>query len=159
RATCPVANAGRCEFYLAGAGASGDATDYVYFTYTADRLAVINKSADKWMTLDGFYVVNNFAEMKGAPIFLSDQGLFTSRQHPPDVETLSRLAPGQCILYTNQAPTTEDPPQPCEVIARLDIGAGVIFWGTAFGIGSSDGQERSCPAPTPERLTICIMPR
>lgn len=157
RATCPVANPGRCEFYLASSGAGNDATDYVYFAYTTDRLAVINQSTDKWMTLDGFNVINNVAQ--GATLNLGDPGLFTSRQHPPDVETVTRLAPGQCILYTNQSPGIDSPPQPCEVIARLDIGASVIFWGADFGVVSSDGETRTCPAPTEGRLTICVMPR
>ncbi|MEO8608426.1 MAG: PASTA domain-containing protein [Chloroflexota bacterium] len=159
RATCPVANPGRCEFYLSSGGSSSDATDYVYFAYTLDRLAIINQSTDKWMTLDGFYVINNFAPNKGATVFLGDPTLFTSRQHPPDVETVTRLAPGQCILYTNQSPDADSPPQPCEVIARLDIGATLIFWGADFGIASSDSEQRTCPAPTAGRLTICVMPR
>jgi hypothetical protein len=45
------------------------------------------------------------------------------------------------------------------VIARLDIGSSVIFWGSDFGLRGSDGQERSCPIATPDRLTICVMPR
>jgi len=155
RATCPVTNPGRCEFYLSGAGAGGDTTEYVYFAYTPDRMAIINQSTDKWMALEGFYMVNRLAN--GAPVFPGDPTLYT--RFPPDVETVSRLAPGQCILYTNQTPTSEDPPQPCDVIARLDIGPSVIFWGADFGVASSDGQERTCPLPQPERLTICVMPR
>jgi hypothetical protein len=155
RATCPVTNPGRCEFFLSGTGAAGDATEYVYFAYLPDRLAIINQSTDRWMALEGFYVINNTANR--APVFPGDPTLYT--RHPPDVETVTRLAPGQCIFYTNMSPTSEEPPQPCDVIARLDIGASVIFWGAPFGIASSDGQERSCPVATPDRLTICIMPR
>ena len=156
RATCPVANPGRCEFYLSGSGAASDATDYVYFAYTSDRLAVINQSTDKWMALDGFYVVNNFAETKGAPVYMGDPTLYT--KHPPDVETVTRLAPGQCILY-NRGTGTNSPPQPCEVIAWLDIAPIAIFWGTDFGVMSSDGEQRTCPMPSAGRLTICVMPR
>lgn len=155
RATCPVSHPGRCEFFLSGSGAGGDATDYVYFAYTPDRLAIINQSPDQWMALDGFYVLNNIANR--APVFPGDVTLYGSLG--PDVETVSRLAPGQCIFYTNQTPENDSPPQPCDVIARLDIGASVIFWGGAFGVASSDGQERTCPVATPGRLTICVMPR
>jgi hypothetical protein len=155
RATCAIANPGRCEFFLSGVGAGSDATEYVYFAYTPDQLAVINQSTDQWMTLDGFYVINNFA--RGAPVFLGDPTLYT--KIPPDVETVSRLAPGQCILYTNGSPGLDNPPQPCDVIARLDIGASVIFWGADFGVMSADGGEHSCPLPTAGRLTLCIMPR
>jgi hypothetical protein len=156
RATCAVSNPGRCEFYVASSGAGGDATAYVYFAYTPDRAAIINQSADQWMVLSGFNVVNNFAGGVSVPV--GDPNLYTKL--PPDVETVERLAPGQCILFTDQTPAPEaEPPQPCEVIARLDIGASVIFWGDAFGIQSSDGQARACPAATPDRLTVCVMPR
>ncbi len=155
RATCTVTNPGRCEFYLSGSSTGGDATEYVYFAYTSDRLAIINKSTDQWMALEGFHVINNFAN--GAPVFLGDPTLYT--KIPPDVETVTRLAPGQCILYTNAAPGIDAPPQPCDVIARLDIGPSVIFWGADFGVVSADGQTRSCAMPTPEKMTICVMPR
>lgn len=156
RATCPVANPGRCEFYLSSSGAASDATDYVYFAYTTDQLVIINQSTDKWMALDGFYVINNFAETKGAPVFLGDPTLYT--KHPPDVETVNRLAPDQCILY-NKSSGTDIPPQSCEVIARLDIDPTAIFWGIDFGVASSDGEQRTCPAPSAGRLLICVMPR
>jgi hypothetical protein len=157
RATCPVANPGRCEFFLSGSGGGSDATEYVYFAYTPETLVLLNQSADQWMTLDGFYVRNYFVPPGGAEVYNGDPTLYTKL--PPDVETVTRLAPGQCILYTNQNPDSGTPPQPCDVIARLDIGASLIFWGTAFGVVGSDGQERSCPAPIPGRLTICVMPR
>lgn len=157
RAACPITNPGRCEFFLSGGGAGSDATEYVYFAYTVDQLAIINQSTDQWMTLDGFYVVNNFAPSKGAPVFPGDPTLYT--KNPPDVETVSRLAPGQCILYTNAGPGLDNPPQPCDVIARLDIAPSLIFWGADFGVMSSDGEARICPVPTPGRLTLCIMPR
>lgn len=157
RATCPVANPGRCAFFAAGSSTGGDSTDYVYFAYTPDRMAIINISSDRWMTLEGFFVRNNFAEFKGVTVSPADASLYGSLG--PDVETVSRLAPGQCILYTNSAPEKDAPPEPCDVIARLDINPAAIFWGADFGIGSSDGKERTCPPPQPGRLTICIMPR
>jgi hypothetical protein len=156
RATCPIANPGRCEFYLA-AGAGADATPFVYFAYTPDRLAIINTSSDQWMVLAGFTVVNYFASPGGAGVPIGDPTLYT--KNPPDIETVQRLAPGQCILYTDSAIAVDSPPQPCDVIARLDIGSSVIFWGADFGLRGSDGQERSCPIATPDRLTICVMPR
>lgn len=155
RATCQIANPGRCEFFLSGGGAGSDATEYVYFAYTPEHLAIINQSTDQWMSLDGFYVVNNVAQ--GVPVFLGNSTIYT--KNPPDVETVSRLAPGQCILYTNSTPGLDNPPQPCDVIARLDIGVSVIFWGGDFGVTSADDSEHICPAPIAGRLTLCIMPR
>jgi hypothetical protein len=156
RAACPIANPGRCEFYLA-AGAADDATPFVYFAYTPDRLAIINTSSDQWMVLAGFTVVNYFAMAEGAGVPVGDPTLYP--RSSSEIGTVQRLAPGQCILYTDSAIVVDSPPQPCDVIARLDIGSSVIFWGADFGLRGSDGQERSCPVATPERLTICVMPR
>ena len=77
------------------------------------------------------------------------------------VATVTQLAPNQCILYTNSADTSSlDTPQPCDVIARLDINPGVIFWVANFDIASaSDGRQYTCNAATAGQLTICIMPR
>lgn len=157
RATCPVANPGRCEFFLSSGTSGGDSTEYVYFAYTPDRLAVINRSEDRWMVLDGFYMVNYFAPPGGLALYPSDATLYG--MFPPDVETVSRLAPGQCILYTNSSTESSAPPQACDVIARLDIDPSVIFWGADFGVVGSDGQERTCAAATAGRLTLCVMPR
>jgi PASTA domain len=154
RADCPVANPGRCEFYLSG-GADSDSTAYVYFAYTVDRLAVINQSTDQWMTLTGYNVYNNYAPTKGAPVPLGDPTLYNSVN---PVAHVGQLAPGQCILFTNSDPNATQPPQPCDVIAQLNIGPSLIFWGAAFDVDSSDGQKRSCPVATAGRLTICVMP-
>ncbi|MCB9452936.1 MAG: PASTA domain-containing protein [Anaerolineaceae bacterium] len=158
RAVCPVANPGRCEFYLAGGGAAGDATEYVFFAYTTDRLAIINTSTDQWMPLEGFAVRNNFAPPYGATVNVADPSLFGRNVSP--VANAQLLAPGQCIFFTNGSPTQDTPPQPCDVIARLDIGASVIFWGADFDVESlTDDLPHSCPAATAGQLTLCIMPR
>lgn len=155
RVTCPVANPGRCEFYVAS-GASGDATEFVYFAYTPEHLAVINQSDNQWMVLDGFSVSNNYVQPVGQAVNMADPTIYSNMS---PVANVGRLAPGQCILYTNSGPGSDQPPQPCDVIARLDIGANLIFWGADFGVNSSDGAARSCPAATAGRLTICVMPR
>ncbi|MBL8155413.1 MAG: PASTA domain-containing protein [Anaerolineae bacterium] len=157
RATCPVANPGRCAFFLSSGTSGGDSTDYVYFAYTSERLAIINRSEDRWMVLEGYSMINYFAPPGGLLLYPSDASLYG--MYPPDVETVSRLAPGQCILYTNSSPESSAPPQPCDVIAQLDIGPTLIFWGADFGVIGSDGQERKCAAATPGRLTLCVMPR
>lgn len=157
RAVCAVGSPGRCAFFVAG-GAAGDTTEYVYFAYTPERLAIINQSENEWMVLDGFSVTNNYAPPFGAAVNLADPTLYAPRNLNP-VARLGRLAPGQCLLVTNSTPGSEQPPQPCDVIARLDVGDSVKFWGADFGIGSSDGVARSCPAAVAGRLTLCIMPR
>lgn len=155
RARCTVANPGRCEFYLPASGASGDVTPYVYFAYSADQLAIINTSTDRWMPLGSLIVINN--HVNGAPVPVGDPTLFGRGQRVGDV---SRLAPGQCLLFTNSQPTSDAPPAPCDVIARLDIGTDLIFWASAFGVrATTSPASHTCPAASPDALTLCIMPR
>lgn len=155
RALCAISNPGRCDFYIPGAS-GGDATDYVYFAYTANSLAVINQSPDRWMTLTNFTVYNNFTAQKGLPVPLSDTSLYTLKI---PFARLNQLAPNQCILFTDSSPDGNVPPQPCDVIAILDIAPQLIFWGAAFDTEGSDSQRHTCPAATPGNLTLCVMPR
>jgi hypothetical protein len=157
RAVCAVANPGSCTFYLPTGGGSADVTPYVYFAYTPDRLAIINNSEDQWMPLAGFEVVNNYAPNRGARVEVASPSLLRSINPVANTE---RLAPGQCIFFTNSSPEVDAPPQPCEVVARLNIGPSVIFWGADFPVNSvTDDQDHICPVATPDRLTVCIMPR
>ncbi len=160
RASCPVANPGRCDFYLTSAVGGGDSTEYVYFAYTPDRLAVINRSTDQWMVLRGLTVYNNNPTLQqpGAPIPMGDPVLYPLVLNP--VASVEQLAPGQCVLFTNSSPTRESPPQDCEVIARLDVDPTLIFWGADFETESQTQNRRyNCAAATEGRLTICVMPR
>ena len=156
RAVCPIANPGRCEFYLPAASV-GDLTEYVYIAYTADRLAIINNSDDRWMPLAGLTVSNNNAEPQGATVAPADPTLYTTLN---PAANLNRLAPGQCIFFTNSSADAGTPPQPCDVVARLDVGPSVIFWGAEFPVNSvTDNQPHSCPVADPGRLILCILPR
>lgn len=157
RGVCPVANPGRCEIYLATGSAAVEVVDYVYFAYMTDRLAIINTSTDKWMPLRNLIVRNNYVRPFGAVINVSDPSLFGN---PQTVANIQRLAPGQCLLFTNSSSEAQTPPQPCDVIAKLDVGPSVIFWAADFPVESTtDDGERTCPAAAPDRLTLCIMPR
>lgn len=155
RVSCPVANPGRCEFYVSG-GASADTTQYIYFAYTPEHLAVINQSADQWMSLANFNVFNNYGPAKHAPVPLGDPTLYVNKN---PVARFGLLAPGQCTLFTNSNPEANQPPQPCTVVANLAVDPNLIFWGAAFDMTSSDGASYSCPAATADKLTICVMPR
>ncbi|MBK9745244.1 MAG: PASTA domain-containing protein [Anaerolineae bacterium] len=163
RGACASAAAGTtpitCSFYIP-APSSSDVTEYVYFAYTPGRLAIINQSPDRWMPLVGTQVINNNPNLtppgQGVPI--GDPALYLPVNPVADV---TRLAPGQCVLFTDSTGLeTDNLPQPCTVIARLDIGQQLIFWAADFNIVSvTDGQTRTCRAATADRLTICVMPR
>ncbi len=163
RATCPAAPPGagqqRCAFFLPAGVAAGDVTEYIYLAYTSDRLIVFNQTQDRWMPLQGvkLYNYNPNVIIRGAELTVSDPGLYAILNPAADT---SRLAPGQCLFFTNSSPEATTPPQPCEAIARLDIDPSLVFWAADFEVGSvTDGQRHSCPAASPDKLTLCIMPR
>ncbi len=155
RGQCAVANPGRCEFYIPG-GASADVTNYVYFAYGVHNAAIINQSSDRWMTLSDFIVYNNFTPQKGLAIPLGDMTLYKVRN---PVARAGQLAPGQCVLFTDGSPDGNTPPQPCDVVARLDISPTLVFWGATFDMHGSSSQRHTCPAATADKLTLCVMPR
>lgn len=163
RGLCPAAPAGsqpmRCDLYFATPDAE-EVTPYLYFAYTPERLVILNRSPDKWMPLEGASVINNNPNLSmiGLPVMLTDPTLV--RQINP-VANVALLAPGQCLLFTNntglEAPNL---PEPCDVIGQADISPELIFWAAAFDINSqTDGRRRTCAAATAGRLTICVMPR
>lgn len=155
RATCQAA-ALRCEFYLASA-TTGDVAEYVYFSYTPNNLVVRNQSANQWMSLNGLVILNNFVQPAGAPISIGDPALYGNGI---GLGSVQRLAPGQCIFFTDSSPSAGQLPESCDVVARLDIGTNLIFWGAPFGVDSvSSDLQHSCPAATAGKLTICAMPR
>jgi hypothetical protein len=159
RAVCSVAAAGRCDFFLTGGGAGGDVVPYVYFAYLPDRMIISNQSPDQWMSLNQLNVYNqNFAEGT-APLKIADPTLYTN-QGQQLIGRVDQLAPGQCLYWTNGSPQPDTPPQSCDVVARFNMAAELIFWSKDFSLDSvTDGQRHTCPAATPGRLTICVMPR
>jgi hypothetical protein len=155
RGRCTI-GAGRCELYLA-VDQAADVTGYLYFSYAADRLVVWNNSPDQWMALRGV-AINNYA-IPGGPygLTLDDPALYGQTVNP--VADLSRLAPGQCLLFTAANPGVSAPPERCTVIASLAVAPDLIFWAADFGvIDPATGQERTCAAASPDGLRLCILP-
>ncbi|MCC6613038.1 MAG: PASTA domain-containing protein [Anaerolineae bacterium] len=162
RTTCPAAPANsepiRCEAYVP-APDQAEETAFVYFAYTDDRFVVANPSADQWMPLNAATVYNFNPNMSvpGAGVPLGDPSLYGAADR---VEEVSRLAPGECLLLTRGQLDAATPPIPCRVIAQLSIDPTVIFWAAPFEMESvSDGVRRACPASTPGKPTLCILPR
>lgn len=153
RAVCNIA-AGRCEFYLEGGDNVGNVR-FVYFAYTTDALIVMNRSEDLWLRMGRLTVTNKHASPQGIPFEL---GQASNYGNPEIVGRFNRLAPQQCILFTT-APNAELPEE-CDVIFTATVSPDTNFWGAAFDVDSmTDELPHSCPAATPNRLTICIMPR
>jgi hypothetical protein len=164
RAVCEGAAPGQgpkqCAFYLPIEAGAGDVTAYIYLAYVTDRLIVLNQSGDKWMPLAHTTIYNhnpNVLVTGGAPLTVGDPQLFNN---PETVADITRLAPGQCLLFTNSSPEADAPPQDCNVIARLNVNPTLIFWAADFEvISATDGQRHMCPAATANKMTICVVPR
>lgn len=163
RGSCPAAPAGTapmtCDLYLP-ANASEDVTPYIYFAYTAQRLIIFNHSQTQFMPLSETLIYNNNPNLTPPHQGIRAGEASLYRLLNP-VATVARLAPGQCTLFTDGTnPTSSATPQPCNVIARLDVGATLVFWTTNFDIDSAtDGRTYSCNGAIDGQLTICVMPR
>ena len=167
RASCPAAPANsqdvpvQCEFYLEGANAANDITEYLYLAYTTDAIAIINQSNDKWMPTDRSPIINRHPDFgeEGLVFNFGNRALFVE----PDsiIGDVTQLAPGQCIMLTLRHPDGLDtPPQPCRVIAQRNVNRRAAFWMQAFQIDSAnDGQRRECPQALADRPTLCIVPQ
>ncbi len=157
-AAAPGAGQQRCEFFVPADALGDDVTDYIYLAYTTDRLVVLNQSANRWMSTAAtqVYNYNPNSSVSGAAVPIGDPSLFGN---PPTVADIRRLAPGQCLFFTNSNPEATTPPQACDVIAQLNIGPDLIFWAADFEIAGTDGQRHICPAAVDGKLTVCIMPR
>ena len=149
-----------CEFYVVTSATGSASTDYVYFSYTIDRLVVINNTTDRWMPLNNTPIFNFNPQISnpGVQLILGNPDLF------PNVDTVAdirRLAPGQCLMLTLSPLTNAEPTESCNVIAQRDLSAEVIFWAAPFELLSpfSDSGRASCPAAVEDKLTRCYMPR
>ncbi|HEX2908558.1 MAG TPA: hypothetical protein VHO69_16925, partial [Phototrophicaceae bacterium] len=79
--------------------------------------------------------------------------------NPATAADLTQLAPHQCLLLTSDN-SNAAPPEPCDVIAQLDLTSTVAFWLADFQIDSAaDDEQRQCPAAVADKTTICVMPR
>jgi len=154
-ASCEAATAGtindplHCSAYLT----ESEVAQYLYFAYTTDALALINRSSDKWMLTGQTTILNSNSEevfLLGDPN--SYEALIT-------VADITRLAPGQCLLLTSDSPDAVSP-EPCDIVAHLELTSDAAFWLADFQIDKgTDGELRQCPAATPEKVTVCVMPR
>lgn len=158
-ATCDAAPPGTqdnplvCDFYVIAGVDTGPATSYVYFAYTPERFMAVNRATDAWMPLNRTPI-----QIPGLDTRLSDPALFGN---PDIVADVGRLAPGQCSLLTvapvNDATLLED----CDLIAQNNLEPSRAFWTVNFEIlpATRPGERLTCPAATPGRITLCVMPR
>jgi len=163
RAVCDAAGQGtqdapqRCEAYVSGSSDGSEITQYIYLVYTTDAFAFVDKSPDKWMPTAQTTILNNNPKISnpGASVPIGDPSLYNN---PATAADIRQLAPGQCLFLTSDN-ANATPPEPCDPIAKLDLGSDVAFWVAAFKVQGADGTQHECPAATAEKTTICVVPR
>ena len=166
RVICPTAGAGTqdapltCEFYMAGGGIGNDSTEFIYLTYTEHALAFVNVSEDKWMPTNRtqLYNYNPALAVQGVGGILGDPEVLRE-EHRKGLGDVTRLAPGQCIVYTIKESGVKDSPVECDVVARRSLARDVVVWVADFEVESRDGRIQKCPAATENKLTRCIVGR
>jgi hypothetical protein len=154
RVTCPAAPAGTdplsCNFFLGSVAQDLD-SPYLHFSYTADQLAIINTTADRWMPF-----TTPIRDAADQLVTLNDPARLTESLTVGDI---TRLAPGQCLVLTTNA---EGSAPDCHVLATAVIKPNEAFWSSGFQIDSQTDDEREprqCPPADAARPTVCIMPR
>lgn len=165
--SCPASPAGNeaspllCDFFYSSAGVSEALTEYLYFAYTPEALAIVNVSQDRWMStvINPIYNYNPALAIPGSALRAGDPELWPEefRRSPGEI---ARLAPGQCLVMTS-APTEADAsPEPCQIVAQRDLNPDVAFWLFDFQVESTvDGTRAACPAAVAGLPTVCIVPR
>lgn len=163
RAVCDAAppnsqdNPITCTFYLPTGGQS-EFTAFIYLAYNAENLIVYNRSEAQWMQINQ----TTFHNPLPSPGTLGANFRINARLlgDPQTVARIGRLAPGQCILFTVEgAFGGAVPPQACFPIVTHTLPAAEAFWSQNFEVEGQDAKRRMCNTFTPDRLTICIMPR
>jgi hypothetical protein len=158
RAICAVGTSGRCELYVGSSGGVDETTPFVHFAYTESWFVVRNTSENQWMSLQNFPLFNYNVPQPGLSVPLADPTIYS---YINPLGRIDRLAPGQCLLFyaVDLSQVLGELPD-CHVMGSLQLDPATYFWGAAFEMNSqSDGQRRTCPAATPNRVTLCIMPR
>lgn len=144
-----------CEFYWPLDTTNDGYTPYIYLAYTTERMQIWNNSEDEWMPVGGIQLIGEDGT-RGA--LTADPSIFdNSESIIADVE---RLAPNQCLYYPGMNMADSDPIQECDEIARYTFTIdNPIFTQNFDVLSNSIAAPAKCPAATPGRLTVCIVPR
>lgn len=145
-----------CDFYLPSGGV-GDVLEYIYFTYTAERLVAMNPSEDGWMRFNQTTIFNPARDRA----LLGDRFRISAVLfgRPDIVANINLLAPGQCILFHLEDVPAQPLPQDCDVIYQQALPADARFWLADFQMEGREGRRFTCAGATEGRRTICVMPR
>lgn len=154
--SCPVArrngNERSCPLRVRFDPGDTDTAEYVYLVYTTRKLAVVNRSASRWMLLDNVEVGNRLLDDTSQLPRIAALG-----------EHETRLAPDECLLFS--APPSNDGTAEAETdeLAEDCFSVGQTtftveaFWRNAFTVQGANSY--TCPAAQPDQPVICLVPR
>lgn len=159
-ATCDAAppnsqdNPLMCEFFVIGGALDPASTEYVYFSYTTDRFTVVNPSDNAWMPLEATQL-----QIAGLSLRLGEPTLYGAT--PSTVADVRKLAPQQCAMLALDPTAAATPTDPCDLIAQGTVAQPQAFWTVPFEVvpATIGGETFMCPPATPDRVTVCVMPR
>jgi len=152
QAICTVSTAGVCEFFLPSS-VSSPVTDHIFFIYNPNEFIIYNNVPDSWMSLIGTYIRLPDTDITNPIVNPDAFGV-------PEIGTLDRLAPHQCLLITNNVPEDFVLSQDCYVVASVHFEQDLAWWANGFSfLNDINGLERTCPPVDEQRLTYCILPR
>ncbi len=148
-ANCPVT--GPCTLDLPQKD-DPEHTLYLSFSYRTNHLSIYNDS-QRWMTISGVDIISN----QTGKHFVLDT---TQKMAPGDVPWAGhRLAPGQCIVYSEQDVSLL-PPYDCQVVGYVKLDKGLSFWTRGFTmIGTVSQRVSTCAAPVEGEASVCLVPR
>jgi hypothetical protein len=140
--------AGRCDVALPQ-GDDREHSSYLTFAYRVNYLTIRNPS-ERWMSLAGVEAIGQTGK----------RFRFDDRSAMVQGDVLwsdSRLAPGQCVVYSPLDPGAL-PPYDCQVVGYVKLPAGMPFWATGFTVISPTGRRSlTCAAPGKSLLSMCLV--
>lgn len=148
RGRCVTADGG-CQLWLSPLVIAEDIAPYILLIYDMNELVIYNSSDSQWMD------INHIAFNDSAAI-LSDVRNWDAVAYPD----IARLAPGQCVRFTNNLTDDNESIENCFTLARQDTSEADMFWTEGFIVNDTlKGTHReTCPPASNER-TICLFGR
>jgi hypothetical protein len=160
RASCPAAPFGSepmtCDLFLAVEGDLDPLNEYVWFSYSAEHLAVINPSRDAWLPLQESVIFSAAPALGDDSLAFAAPALFTGSAVYGRTD---QLAPGQCLLFSLPDAASQPPLEGCTVLAQRVVQPQEVFWRYDFDMVGESGEAYTCPVASPDYTTSCVLPR
>ncbi len=142
-----------CDAYLPSTPPP-EQVGFLYLAYTYEAFSALNPTDDAWMPLSAPLTHADGTVMSLAALFN-----YTNTEMVAislDGESLTPLAPQECILFRVPDSPDSPAPEPCGLVVA-DAVLDSVFWRSDFTVTDPKGVKRTCAAATEENLTVCVM--